>query len=244
MAEHYFPKVEHGRAPVPVVVALVVLVSGMVAAFVIGSPSGTARGASAAQSFLAAWERSRLATYVVRSDFVRTLPDGRQLKSNTTTVQQPPDTRLVSGLGSVSGRLNGKVVGCAGSPDSSAGCVVGAPAPDYRGEVDAQLRQLESYVTGPRPLYQVVDFGFGDTPTHCFRLDLAIALPSPPYGDHALFCFDRRTGAPALTEIERPEATDRTIAREVRTDVRPEDLQLPADRGAVVGVPGPATPGG
>jgi hypothetical protein len=242
MAAHYFPKVEHGRAPVPVVVALVVLVGGMIAAFVIGSPSGAARGPSAAQSFLAAWERSRLATYVVRSDFVRTLPDGRQLKSNTTTVQQPPDTRLVTGLGSVSGRLNGSVVGCAASPAGAGGCVTGAPAPDYRAEVDAELRLLESYVTGPRPLYHVVDFG--DAPTRCFRLDLAIALPSPPYGDHALFCFDRRTAAPALTEIQRPEATDRTIAREIRTDVRPEDLQIPADRGAVVGVPGPGAPGG
>lgn len=234
--------VEHDRAPVPVVVALVLLVAGMVAAFVIGSPSGTTRGPSAAQSFLAAWERSLLATYVVQSDFVRTLPDGQQLKSDTTTVQQPPDTRLVTGLGSVSGRLNGKVVGCAGTPDNAAGCVTGAPASDYRDEVDAQVRQLESYVTGPRPLYRVVDFG--DGPTHCFRLDLAVALPSPPYGDHALFCFDRRTGAPALTEIQRPEATDRTIAREIRTDVRPEDLRVPTDRGAVVGVPGPSAPGG
>jgi hypothetical protein len=209
----------------------------MVAAFVIGSPSGTVRGASAAQTFLAAWERSRLATYVVKSDFTRTLPDGNQLKSNTTTVQQPPDTRLVSGLGSVSGRLNGKIVGCAGSPDGQAGCVVGGAAPDYRAEVDAEVDSLESYVTGNRPLYQVVDFG--DAPTHCFRLDLAIAVPSPPYGDHALFCFDRPTGAPALTEIQRPEATDQTVAREIRTDIRPDDLQIPADRGPVVGLPGP-----
>ena len=209
----------------------------MVAAFVIGSPSGTVRGTSAAQAFLAAWERSRLATYVVKSDFTRTLPDGNQLKSNTTTVQQPPDTRLVSGLGSVSGRLNGRIVGCAGSPDGQAGCVVGGQAPDYRAEVDAEVHGLETYVTGDRPLYQVVDFG--DAPTHCFRLDLAIAVPSPPYGDHALFCFDRPTGAPALTEVRRPEATDQTVAREIRTDIRPDDLQIPADRGPVVGLPGP-----
>jgi hypothetical protein len=242
MAAHYFPDVEHGRAPFPVVVALIVLLVGMVAAFVIGSPSGTSRGESASRSFLAAWERSLLATYVVRSDFTRTLPDGNQLRSTTTTVQQPPNTRLVTGLGSVSGRLNDKIVGCAGTPSGGAGCVTGAAAPDYRAEVDAQLRQLESYVTGPRPLYQVVDFG--DAPTHCFRLDLAVALPSPPYGDHALFCFDRLTGAPALTEIQRPEATDRTIAREIRTDVRIEDLQIPEDRGALVGAPGSPSPGG
>ena len=194
MDAHYFPEVEHGRAPVPVVVAIVVLVAGMVGAFVIGSPSGTVRGESAAQAFLGAWERSRLATYVVKSDFTRTLPDGNQLKSNTTTVQEPPDNRLVTGLGSVTGRLNGKIVGCAASPSGSGGCVVGAPAPDYEAEVSAEVDRLETYVTGDRPLYNVVDFG--DGPTHCFRLDLAIALPSPPYGDHALFCFDRPTDAP------------------------------------------------
>jgi len=239
MGAHYFPEVEHGRAPAPVVVALAVLVAGMVAAFVIGTPAGSTTGEPAARSFLAAWERSRLTAYVVRSDFVRTLPDGNQLKSTTTTVQQPPGTRLVSGLGSVSGRLNGMIVGCAASPDAGAGCVTGAPAPDYRSEVDAQLATLESYVKGPRPLYRVVDFG-----NNCFRLELAIAVPSPPYGDRALFCFDRPTGAPTLTEIQRPEATDQTIAREIRSDVRAEDLQIPAERGAVVGVPGPGSPGG
>jgi hypothetical protein len=129
-----------------------------------------------------------------------------------------------------------------GVPDGKAGCVTGAPAPDYGTEVDAEVRVLESYVTGDRLLYQVVDFG--DGPNQCFRLDLAVALPSPPYGDHALFCFDRPTAAPILTEIERPEATDETIAREVRTDIRPDDLQVPDDRGAVVGFPGPVTPGG
>ncbi len=77
--------------PLPVVVALAVLVGGMVAAFVIGTPAGTTRGEPAARAFLDTWQRSRLATFVVRSDFVRTLPDGNQLKSNTTTVQRPPD---------------------------------------------------------------------------------------------------------------------------------------------------------
>jgi hypothetical protein len=233
--------VEHSRAPVPVVVALAVLVAGMVAAFVIGSPAGTTRGEPAARAFLAAWERSRLATFVVRSDFVRTLPDGNQLKSNTTTVQRPPDDRLVTGLGSVSGRLNGKIVGCAAGANGG-GCVVGAAAPDYQEQVDAELRVLETYVSGDRPLYQVVDFG--DAPNQCFRLDLAVELPSPPYGDHALFCFDRATAAPVLTEVQRPEATDVTVAREIRTEIRPEDLEIPVDRGAAVGLPGPVGAGG
>src|SRR4029453_2146868 len=99
-------------------------------------------------------------------------------------------------------------------------CVTGATAPPYAAEVEDEMRGLRSYLSGERPLYRVVDFG-GDK-AQCFRLDLALALPSPPYGDHALFCFDRASGAPALTEIHRDEAVDTTIAREIRTEVRPE----------------------
>jgi hypothetical protein len=212
------------------------LVFAMVASFAVGTPPRSARGANAAQSFLSAWEASLLATYYVRSDFTRTLPDGNQLQSTTTTVQQPPDNRLVIGLGSVSGRLDGKVVGCAGAPSGDVPCVTSVEAPDYQSEVDSEIRGLAAYVTGDRPLYAVTDFG--GTDTHCFRLDLAIDVPAPPYGDQALFCFDRATAAPVLTEVQRQEATDRTIAREVRTEVHPEDLVVPTDRGPVVGQPG------
>jgi hypothetical protein len=246
MAAHYFPGVKDGRAPV--VVALVFLVGAMVAAFVVGTPPPSRSGDAATKEFLAAWERSRLATFVVHSDFVRTLPDGNQLKSTTTTVQDPPDNRLVIGFGSVSGRLDGKIVGCAAVPSGSGACVTGPPAPDYGSEVDDEIQGLADYVSGPRPLYSVLDFGngfvggFGSGTSHCFRLDLSIALPSPPYGDQALFCFDRASGAPSLTEIRRPEAVDQTIARQIVTTVQPSDLQVPDDRGPVVGV-GPA-PGG
>ena len=107
--------------------------------------------------------------------------------------------------------------------------------------MDAEVKGLEAYVTGDRPLYEVVDFGsgFGAAGAHCYRLDLAVALPAPPYGDHALFCFDSASAASVLTEITRPEAVDQTIAREIRTQVGPDDLRIPDDRGAVVGLPGP-----
>jgi hypothetical protein len=234
--------VQSGRAPV--VVALALLVFAMGAAFVIGTPASSVRGEPAARAFLSEWKRSRLATFVMHADFVRTLADGSQLKSTTTTVQDPPHTRLVIGFGSVSGRLNGKVVGCAGTPDGQAGCVTSVEAPDYTAEVDAEVQALESYVTGARPTYDVVDFG--DTATaaggsaRCFRLDLAVAVPAPPYGNHALFCFDKATAAPVLIEIDRTEATDRTVATKVHTAVSPDDVQIPDDRGSVVGEPGPS----
>jgi hypothetical protein len=227
-----------------VVVALALLVFAMGAAFVIGTPASSVRGEPAARAFLSEWERSRLATFVMHADFVRTLTDGSQLKSTTTTVQDPPNTRLVIGFGSASGRLNGKIVGCAGTPDGEAGCVTSVEAPDYTAEVDAEIQGLESYVTGARPTYDVVDFGATSTVSggsaRCFRLDLAVAVPAPPYGNHALFCFDHATEAPILIEIERSEATDRTVATEVRSQVTPDDVQVPGDRGSVVGEPGPS----
>ncbi len=61
------------------VVALLLLVFAMVASFVIGTPPASLRGEAAAGAFLAGWQRSRLATFVVHSAFVRTLPDGKQL---------------------------------------------------------------------------------------------------------------------------------------------------------------------
>ena len=69
---------------------------------------------------------------------------------------------------------------------------------------------------------------FADSPGRCYRLDLAIDLPAPPYGRQALFCFDRLTLAPSLTVIVRDEATDRTEARAVRGQVVDSDLQVPS----------------
>jgi len=220
----------------PVAVAVVGLVVAMVASFAIGTPPTTRRGDAAARSFLDAWRRSRTSTFVVHSTFVRTLPDGGHLDSFVDVVQRPPDDRLVIGLGSVSGRLGGKLVRCAGAPDGTTSCVTAEEASPYDAEVASELDGLTSYLRSPRPLYRVLDFGGGHD--HCFRLDLAIALPSPPYGDHALFCFDAATGAPSLTEVQRPEATDRTVAVTIRSQVQPDDLRIPDDRGQVVGAPG------
>lgn len=217
--------------------AALVLLAGIVASFVMGTPPRSVRGEPAARNFLDVWRRSREATYVVRSDFVRTLPDGNKLRSTTTTVQRPPDDRLVIGLGAVSGRVGGRIVRCAPASGPGGPCVIGDRAIDYGREVDNEIDGLASYVLGSRPLYQVVDFGqSGD---RCFRLDLALGLPSPPYGDHALFCFDRDTGAPSLIEIRRPEAVDRTVARQIRTVVTDADVRIPDDRGPTVDVGGP-----
>jgi hypothetical protein len=227
----------------PLAVAMLFFVGAGVAAFVIGTPARSLRGEPAARTFLTAWRQSRTATFVVDSDFTRTLPDGNVLKSTVRVVQRPPNDRLLMGLGSTEGRLDGKIVRCAATPvgasPGSSRCFTSVDAQDYTAEVDHQITGLEAYVLGDRPLYRVVDFA--DSADHCFRLDLALQLPSPPYGNHAMFCFDRTNFAPTLTVIERDEATDRTEATSVRTTVTGADLQVVPDPGEVVGLPGPTT---
>ena len=224
--------------------ALLFFIGAGVAAFVIGTPPGSVRGEAAAQAFLSTWRQSRVATFVVNSDFTRSLPDGNTLQATVQIVQRPPDDRLLIGLGSTSGRLGGKILRCAATPvdastNGTSRCFTSVDAQDYTAEVDEEIARLQTYVLGDRPLYLVVDFA--ESVDHCFRLDLALQVPSPPYGNHAMFCFDRQNFAPRLTVIERDEATDRTEAKEIRTAVTGADLQVVPDPGNVVGLPGPTT---
>jgi hypothetical protein len=223
----------------PVAVALCFFLAACIASFAIGTPAGSVRGPAAADAFLATWRQSRSATFVVDSAFTRTLPDGNRLEQTVHVVQRPPGDRLTIGFGSIEGRLGGKIVRCASAPDGTSRCVTGADAVAYDSEVDAEVSGLERYLRGDRPLYTVIEFS--DAPGRCFRLDLALALPSPPYGNHALFCFDEATLAPSLTVIERDEATDRTQATAIRTVIAASELDLNRAAGSVVGAPGPTT---
>lgn len=215
------------RGRLPVAVALSFLLFAVAAAFIVGSPERSVRGESSAWSFLAAWQRKLEGTYVLDATFTRRITgsSASPLVAPLRIAQRPP-ARLVVGLGNVSGRTADAVIRCPADPAGNGRCFTAASAPPYSQEVADELATLRSYLDGPSPLYLVVDFRDG-----CWRLDLARALPSPPYGDHALFCFDRRTGAPLLTVLERKEATDETRAQSVRATVTDADLSPPADRG-------------
>lgn len=213
------------------VVALSFLLFAVLAAFIVGSPERSVRGASAASSFLTAWQHKLEGTYLLDATFTRRVAgsSGSPLVAPLRIAQRPP-SRLVVGLGNVSGRTADAVIRCPADPAGNGRCFSAPGAQPYSQEVADELATLRSYLDGPTPLYRVVDFRDG-----CWRLDLARALPSPPYGDHALFCFDRRTGAPLLTVLERKEATDETRAVTVRSTVTDADLTPPADRGTPPG---------
>ncbi|HSL56423.1 MAG TPA: hypothetical protein VK866_01140 [Acidimicrobiales bacterium] len=177
---------------------------------------------AAAASFLAAWERSRTATYLVESTFVRTTPTGASVAAASTVVQRPPD-RLVAQGGSVSGWLDGRRRVCDTTPEGVR-CQELDVEGSWAAEVAAELEILTGYVSGAAPLYRVATDDAG-----CHRLRLARAVLAPPYGRRALWCFDAATGAVSRLEIERREATDVVVADRIVAAVTDADLAAVAE---------------
>jgi hypothetical protein len=186
--------------------------------------------ADVTDEFLAAWERSRRGTYLVRGTFERRQPGGAVLTGPTELVQRPPD-RLVRRMGSVTGTLDGTPVACT-SDTGEVRCVTPAedepPPADYDAAVRAELDAFREWFTPAganlRPRYRVVR----DAEAGCFDLVLAVPGAEAPYGTDARVCFDEATGAPRLSqrrfengivEIERAETIVSTV-----TDA---DLALP-----------------
>jgi hypothetical protein len=184
--------------------------------------------------FLAAFERSRTATYRVRQATERQRAGAVALTSSATIVQRPPDRLAVAADGSVEGVRDGRVVRCVEEE-----CYVGGPDFDYGADVAEQVRNLAGLVQGDEAIYAVgAEAGPGPTtvgliaatPSECFLLDLLRQVPAPPYGTFARFCFDPTTGAPTLIRVERPGAVDETVAEALTAEVTDDDLTLPGGR--------------
>ena len=199
-----------------VVVALLLVFSG--------DDSEPPLDASQVEPFLEAYERSRSVEVVVESVFTRTTTEGRQLSYDQRLVQRPPDDRLVFGAGSAVGRIGGRIVRCNIDTSGEPACVQGQRAVPYAEEVAAEVDTLAQLVAPDTGAYDVV------LDEECFRLDLVVAMFSPPYGIEARFCFDDDTGVLREVVVERPEGTDHTVAVDIRTEVTPEDLRA-ADLG-------------
>lgn len=182
--------------------------------------------AADAEAFVAAYERSRTGTYVVSSTFRRTFPSGTSFTSETTVAQRPPD-RVERSLGSVTARVDGRVVLCSTTATGRYRCRQGRSERSYRSIVEREVEALRGYVEGDVPLYSVTADDEGERA--CFDLEQVRPLPAPPYGTTARFCFDDGTGALVMLRVERDEAVDLTEATEVRATVRDRDLTPPRD---------------
>lgn len=184
------------------------------------------QGDADAEAFVTAYERSRTGTYVVSSTFRRTFLGGTSFTSEATVAQRPPD-RLERGLGSITARVDGRVVLCSTTATGRYRCQRGRSERSYDSIVDREVEALRGYVEGDVPLYSVA--ADDEEGRACFDLEQVRPLPAPPYGTAARFCFDDETGALVTLRVERDEAVDLTEATEVRGTVRDRDLTPPRD---------------
>lgn len=204
----------------------IALVAFVASAAVLGSGAPritrTEHDPLAAEALVAAYRRSRVATYTAESIFHRRLRTGREFTTSTRVVQRPPD-RLVIGSASVDGEVGGARVGCSRPDGGEWRCRQGGPV-DYVAEAQRDTDVLRGLVTGApgERAYRVARRG-----EDCFHLALAVAVAAPPYGREATMCFDAATGALSGVEVRRPEGIDRTTASRLSGAVDPADLQLP-----------------
>ena len=219
-----------GLRPLPATAAGVVVgVLAVVALAAAGWPAhdedGAAGGAgettSAARHFVARWRASRLGTWVVEAEFERVMADGRRLRTDVHMAQRPPD-RLITGLGTLDARRGDERTACGSDAAGVSVCRSGQVARPYEAEVEDDIDLLRGYVLGRSSFYGVRQEG------DCFVLRLRRRVLTPPYGERARFCFDPATDAPVLAEVRRKEATDRTLAVEVRS--APADADLDPER--------------
>ncbi|HUP75042.1 MAG TPA: hypothetical protein VM282_18505 [Acidimicrobiales bacterium] len=186
----------------------------------LADPSGLpAEHRANAVRFLDAWERFRNGTFVVDLRFERTVT-GKDLPlvSDGILVQQPP-RRIVRAFGNESSVFADAAQSCELGTDATSLCAAARKTEPYVVQVAGELSILSDYFSGDSPLYRV------DAPTaNCFRLFLYRAMPLPPYGDAAQFCFDNATGAMTLFETTTASGSDRTTAERITTTVTEADF--------------------
>ena len=180
---------------------------------------------TAAAAFVAAWERSRAATFVRSGTFERRSEvTGAVIASEDVLAQRPP-RRLHRQLGGVEGRDDDRLVLCpAPPPDTPAAeCRLGRPGgPTYAEDVAAELAGLRALFEGPDPLYAVARADG----TGYFELVQLRGDPRAPFGTRARFCFDPATGAPTASRVDYGRGIVEVVAvAEIRAEASDDDLQ-------------------
>jgi hypothetical protein len=173
-----------------------------------------------AKAFLDAWHRFRTGTFMVQLRFERSITGkDSPLISDGILVQRPP-RRVIRAFGNESTVSGADARSCELGENASSLCGPEQSTGPYDVQVAEELSILSQYFSGDAPLYRVEAGGSG-----CFRLFLYRAMPLPPYGDSAQFCFDAATGAMSLFETTTADGTDRTIAQNISTTVTDADFE-------------------
>jgi hypothetical protein len=188
-------------------------------------PGDRADDGSAARELIAAWERSRTATFVRFGTFERRSDvTGSAISSEDVVAQRPP-RRLHRQLGGVDGRDDDRLIACPAAPPGqiTGACRLGDPGGlTYDEWVAEELAGLESILLGPDRVYAVERAG----EPGCF--DLAQIRPDPRagLGIEAQLCFDGATGAPANSRVRYGGGIVEVVAvTEIRSAVTDADLE-------------------
>ena len=179
-----------------------------------------------AEQLVAAWERSRLATFVASGTYERrSLVSGASIASEDVVVQRPP-RRLHRQLGGVEGRDDDRLLVCPAPPDGAEEedaqpCRLGAPGGrSYAASVANEVEGLRSLIQGAGALYLVTAGAPG-----CFDLELVRIDPRAPFGVEASFCFDAATGAPSGSRVRHEGGIEEiVVVTDIRTEVSDADL--------------------
>jgi hypothetical protein len=172
-----------------------------------------------ATAFLEAWQRFRTGTFVVGLRLERTKPgDESPLVSDGILVQQPP-RRIVRAFGNESAMFADGAQTCELGTNDSSVCSPAPEAASYDVQVAEELSILSQYFSGETPLYRV-----DASSKACFQLHLYRAMPLPPYGDLAQFCFDTPSGAMTLFEMKTAGGNERTTSLYISTTVTDADF--------------------
>jgi hypothetical protein len=168
-----------------------------------------------AAQFLAAWERSRRATFVAEYTFERTLPGGETVESTRVVVQDPP-RRLVRQGNSTTTTDDESALLC--EPVGTETVCTERPGVDYDESIAAELAAWRTAIVGAAPAYAVQVPQPG-----CFDLQRAVDLAAPPYGEATRVCFDDATGAIRSRQITRASGSDTETAVRITATVTDAD---------------------
>ncbi|HLF40420.1 MAG TPA: hypothetical protein VI854_02985 [Acidimicrobiia bacterium] len=177
------------------------------------------------EELLAAYERSRRATWLIDFAFRRRLHNGGRLDLTVVELNRPPD-HLIAGLGGRSGTVGGRTIRCEQVEGREICAPQGAAVP-FEDSLAEQVSELRDALQPPAKWYAV---GLGERrrvageQATCFVLTRLVNVPSPPYGDRAEYCF-AEDGVPLLARVERREGTDERTAEAVRRVVTDADVE-------------------
>lgn len=181
---------------------------------------GGSAPADPVEELVAAWRRTRTATYHATGTFERTGSGGAELSADVEIAQRPPD-RLLRQFGQVTGRRGGRPLECpAPVGQAEQTCGLGPPGPSFDEVVAQEVAAFRRLVSGPDPLYEVADAGDG-----CWRMTRTRPDPRGGFGLEAVVCVDAATGALRSVTIDHGAVEERTVYDEISPEVTERDLE-------------------